>query len=188
MGNRKNIAVLSLQGDFLEHKEYFSPWANVFLARQKDELSKADAIILPGGESTSIGKMLRFQGLEEVIIKKVKQGVPILGTCAGAIILGRGGEYSLGLIDITVERNAYGRQINSFEVALDIPVLGKEKFSCVFIRAPRFISTGKDVEVLASHKRTPVFVRKDNIVCLSFHPELSDDRFAEWFVSCVLHS
>ena len=175
------MGVLSLQGDFLEHLKYFSSLAKVREVRNKSDLDGLDAIVFPGGESTTIGKMLKRQNLRDLLIKKIKGGLLTLGTCAGSIILGRGSEYSMNLIDLEVERNAYGRQLDSFEVKLDISSLGEDKFSCCFIRAPKFSKVGKGVEVLASYKRFPIFVRQKNIVCTSFHPELADDRFAEFF-------
>jgi len=184
------IGVLALQGDFREHI-----WAlqrlgvEALAVKSLSELEKVDGLIIPGGESTSIGRIAQVTGIGERIVQIAKEGLPIYGTCAGMILLAkkivdRPNQYTFGLMDIIVQRNAYGRQIESFEVYLDVARLGKLK--AVFIRAPKIVELGKDVEVLASYDNTPILVQQDNLLASSFHPELTDDlRIHEYFVKMV---
>ncbi|WP_448524229.1 pyridoxal 5'-phosphate synthase glutaminase subunit PdxT [Pseudothermotoga sp.] len=184
------IGVLALQGDFREHI-----WAlhrlgvEAFAVKTVPDLEKVDGLIIPGGESTSIGRIAQETGVGEKIVQLAKEGLPIYGTCAGMILLAkrivdRPNQYGFGLMDIAVRRNAYGRQIESFEVYLDVARLGRVK--AVFIRAPKIVELGKDVEVLASYDNTPVLVQQGNLLASSFHPELTDDlRIHEYFVKMV---
>ncbi len=184
------IGVLALQGDFREHI-----WAlqrlgvEAFAVKTVRDLEKVDGLIIPGGESTSIGRIAQETGVGEKIVQLAKEGLPIYGTCAGMILLAKRivdhpDQYSFGLMDIAVRRNAYGRQIESFEVYLDVAKLGRVK--AVFIRAPKIVELGKDVEVLASYDNTPVLVQQGNLLASSFHPELTDDlRIHEYFVKMV---
>lgn len=168
------IGVLALQGDFREHiqvlKKLSTPAKEIRSIKDMD----IDALIIPGGESTTIGKLLETSGLSDEIIRKHNKGMPIYGSCAGAILLARNIKYynqpTLGLIDITIERNSYGRQINSFVAEIDIQ--GKP-FHAIFIRAPRILKT--DAEILAIHNKDPVLINKDKILISTFHPELTDD-------------
>ncbi len=173
------IGVLALQGDFHEHLELLATLGvaarNV---RTPDDVAACDGLILPGGESTTIGKLMRRFGLDQAIRELHAAGKPIYGTCAGAILLSaevvENDVHNLGLLDARISRNAYGRQIDSFECELPVIGLG-EPFPAVFIRAPRFVSVGAGVEVLAAIDDEPVLVRQGNLLASSFHPELTDD-------------
>jgi 5'-phosphate synthase pdxT subunit len=167
--------VLALQGDFREHARAFAELgATPVEVRTPEELAAVDALAIPGGESTTISKLARSAGLVEPIVERARGGMPILGTCAGMIVMAErviGLEPLLGLVDITVERNGYGRQIDSFEVDLDVegvdhPVRG------VFIRAPVVTEVGAGVHVLSEHDGRPVVLEQGNLVVASFHPEL----------------
>lgn len=167
--------VLALQGDFREHAGAFADLgASPVDVRTPAELSNVDCLAIPGGESTTMGKLACSAELIEPILERAAAGMPILGTCAGMIVLARrveGGEPLLGLFDITVRRNAYGPQVDSFEADLDVegidhPVRG------VFIRAPRVEDVGSDVRVLAEHEGHPVVLEQGNLLVASFHPEL----------------
>jgi 5'-phosphate synthase pdxT subunit len=167
--------VLALQGDFREHVRAFADaGATPVEVRTPAQLADVDVLAIPGGESTTIGKLAHAYGLVEPIRERAAAGMPILGTCAGMIVLARrveGGVPLLSLVDITVRRNAYGRQVDSFETDLDVegidhPVRG------VFIRAPRVEDVGGDVRVLATHEGHPVVLRQGRILVASFHPEL----------------
>jgi pyridoxal 5'-phosphate synthase pdxT subunit len=174
------IGVLALQGNFREHGAMLRRLgADVVEVRKAEQLDGLDGLVIPGGESTTFIRLMRLYGLDEAVRRF---GRPILGTCAGMIVLDRA---HLGLVDIDVERNAYGRQVASFEADLDlagevVPLRG------VFIRAPRVRGTGGDVEVLAEHEGEPVLVRDGRVVVASFHPELTDDtRVHERFLDLV---
>jgi 5'-phosphate synthase pdxT subunit len=150
--------------------------------RKASDLEGLDGLILPGGESTTIGKLLDRYGLIEPIRERVAQGMGIWGTCAGMILLATQvenalpGQPLLELMDTTVVRNAYGRQVDSFETALDVPALGPEPVPAVFIRAPRIKTCGPEVEVLATHQGEVVAARQGRLLATSFHPELTRDR------------
>lgn len=186
------IGVLGLQGDFREHLEMLARLGvaarNV---RTPEAVLACDGLILPGGESTTIGKLMVRFGVDEAIRELHRRGAPIFGTCAGAILLCRevldGEVHHLGLLDARIRRNAYGRQIDSFEADLDLPSLGAEGYRAVFIRAPRFAEVGDGVEVLAAIDGEPVFVRQGNLLAATFHPELTDDPRIHRFV-CDLAS
>lgn len=150
-------------------------------ARTPEDLDALDGLILPGGESTTISMGIEAAGLADAIARLHTAGTPILGTCAGMIVADRD---HLGLIDITTRRNAFGRQLSSFEE--DIPLAGIEgpDFRAVFIRAPWVEDHGDDVEILAEIRGHPVAVRQGNVTAVSFHPELTpDDRLHAWFAS-----
>jgi len=167
------IGVLASQGDFAAHAEMLrSLGAEPVELRNPDELEDLDGLVIPGGESTTITKAIARDGLEPAIRAHAAGGRPILGTCAGMIVCDR---EHLGLVDATAERNAFGRQIASFEVELQIEGLGPDPVRAVFIRAPRIVSHGDDVEVLASVDGHPVAVRQGQVVLCAFHPELTDD-------------
>jgi 5'-phosphate synthase pdxT subunit len=158
--------------------------------RNERDLASADALIVPGGESTTVIRLLERFGLVEPIRARVRGGMPLWGTCMGMIVAAREvadlAQDTLGLLDITVRRNAFGRQIASAEVALDIPALGAEPFPAVFIRAPWVERAGPGVEVLASLDGHGVFVRQGSVIGTSFHPELTgDDRLHAYFVSML---
>lgn len=168
--------VLALQGDFREHAHVFADLgASPVEVRTPEDLAGVDALAIPGGESTTISKLARSAGLVEPIVERANAGMPILGTCAGMIVMARrvegGLEPLLGLVDVTVRRNAYGRQVDSFEADLEVegvehPVRG------VFIRAPVVENVGDGVRVLAALEGTPVVLEQGNLVIASFHPEL----------------
>ncbi len=193
------IGILSLQGDIEEHVSMMKKALDrtgmpgeVSWVKTPEEVSSVDALVIPGGESTTIGKLLRLYGIDNEIRKLAEKGVPIMGTCAGLVLLSNSGceevektgQPLLGLIDASVERNAFGRQKESFEADIGIPVLGKEKYHAVFIRAPAITKTGKDVNILAGYNGKIVAAEKNNIILLAFHPELSGDtRMHEYFLS-----
>jgi 5'-phosphate synthase pdxT subunit len=171
--SRLRIGVLASQGDFAAHAEMLrSLGAEPVEVRNPDELARLDGLVIPGGESTTITKAIERDELEPAIRAHAEAGRPILGTCAGMIVCDR---EHLGLVDAIAERNAFGRQIASFEVELEIDGLGPDPLRAVFIRAPRIVSHGDDVEVLASVDGHPVAVRQGQIVLCAFHPELTDD-------------
>lgn len=182
------VGVLSVQGDFAKHLEALSKLGVEGIeVRTPEDLGKAERLILPGGESTTVGLLLSRFGLGEAIQKRAHEGMPIWGTCMGMILLaktieGREAQFSLGLLDITVRRNAFGAQVHSFEDSvvlegIDSAVLG------VFIRAPIVVEFGPDVQVLGKYQDKIVAVRQGNVIGTSFHPELTDDlRVHEWFL------
>ncbi|MHB8730189.1 MAG: pyridoxal 5'-phosphate synthase glutaminase subunit PdxT [bacterium] len=158
--------------------------------RTPEDLATVDALIIPGGESTTIGKLAVTYGLDKAIPARVREGMPVYGTCAGMIALSRqagGGEPPLlRLMNITVQRNAYGRQVDSFETELEIPALGGPPLHAVFIRAPMIEAVGPDVEVLASLGGKPVLARQGNMLVSAFHPELTaDDRVHRYFIEML---
>jgi pyridoxal 5'-phosphate synthase pdxT subunit len=165
--------VLASQGDFAAHARMLEQLgAEAAEVRAPEQLGVLDALVIPGGESTTITKAIERDGLEPAIRAHVDRGRPILGTCAGMIVCDR---EHLGLIDLTARRNAFGRQIASFEADLVVRGLGPEPLRAVFIRAPWVESHGPGVEVLAEVDGHPVAVREGAVVACSFHPELTDD-------------
>jgi pyridoxal 5'-phosphate synthase pdxT subunit len=170
------VGILALQGDVREHVDMLRGLdAATVPVRTNEDLQTVDALVLPGGESTTIGFMLDEHGMIDPLRKRVDDGLPVLGTCAGAILLAKtieGGEVPrIGLLDAVVHRNAYGRQVDSFEDDVDVDGVGH--VHAVFIRAPVIESTGEGVEVLATYRDGPVVVRQRNILAATFHPELS---------------
>lgn len=188
------IGVLALQGDVAEHEAMLArSGAEPVAVKRADQLDEVAGLIIPGGESTTIGKLLRRFELLDLLRERARDGFPIYGTCAGMILLadeieGAGVDQpAIGGMDITVERNAFGRQRESFETDLAIPEVGKEPLHAVFIRAPLIKRLGDGVEVLARLEdgRT-VAARQDNLLVTSFHPELTDDsRMHRYFVDMV---
>ncbi|MGH3092289.1 MAG: pyridoxal 5'-phosphate synthase glutaminase subunit PdxT [Gaiellaceae bacterium] len=175
------IGVLALQGNFREHAAMLRRLgADVVEVRKPGELEDLDGLVIPGGESTAIGRLVRIYGLEEALGRFER---PVFGTCAGMILLGRDG--LLGRVDVGVRRNAYGRQVASFEADLDLG--GEEELlRGVFIRAPQVADVGPDVEVLAELDGEPVLLRDGRYLVASFHPELTDDtRVHERFLEMV---
>jgi len=172
------IGILSLQGGVEEHiKAIIACGAETIEIKGAEQLKGIDALILPGGESTTMRLLSKPRGLLNELRRAVKSGMPVFGTCAGTILLAKNagkGKGLVGAMDICVERNAYGRQVDSFEAALGIKGFGK-KFPGVFIRAPEIRSVGRGVEVLSKFDGKPVLVRQGNMLAATFHPELSDD-------------
>ena len=170
-----------MQGAFAEHIEALArSGAKTRLVRRKEDLDGLDGIVLPGGESTTMTMLLERMGLLDAVKQAIANGLPTLATCAGMIVLARevtdgmNGQRGLGLLDVSVQRNGYGRQVDSFEADLDIKGLVGKSFPGVFIRAP-FVHSAGGTEVLATHEGVPVAVKQGNILALCFHPELSDD-------------
>ena len=188
----KRIGVLALQGDVVEHLHALQrAGAEPVEVKNERELTSVDALIVPGGESTTVIRLLERFGLVAPIKARVRDGMPFWGTCMGMIVAAREvadlEQDTLGVLDITVRRNAFGRQIASAEVDLDVPVLGAPAFPAIFIRAPWVERAGAGVEVLASLDGHGVFVRAGNVIGTSFHPELTgDDRLHRYFISLVV--
>lgn len=185
--SRPTIGVLALQGDFLEHISTIETLGyRALTVRTKTDLDKVDGLILPGGESTAIGLQLRDSGLGQAIQQRARTGFPLYGTCAGCILLAKkvDSEFSLKLINITVERNAYGRQIDSFDEPIASTVF--PKLRGVFIRAPRILAVGPGVQILATHGSDPVLVQQNNILAGAFHPELTNESTVhKYFIQLV---
>jgi pyridoxal 5'-phosphate synthase pdxT subunit len=176
------VGVLALQGDFEAHaKTLRQLGAHPCEVRSPADMEGLDALVIPGGESTTIGKGIASAGLEPALRAHHEAGRPILGTCAGMIICDA---EHLGFVDATAKRNAFGRQLQSFEVDLEVEGVGDELLQAVFIRAPWIESWGPEVEVLASHEGHPVAIRDGNVLACAFHPELTDDpRFHAIFMA-----
>jgi pyridoxal 5'-phosphate synthase pdxT subunit len=197
-GSTPKVGVLGLQGGFAEHlaalRQCGVDAADVRTARQ---IEACDALVIPGGESTTMLKLLDRFDLRATLVERIREGLPVFGTCAGAIVLSSqasDGEVPLGVLDLSVRRNAYGRQVESFEADVDIRGLGLVRG--VFIRAPVFAATGDGVEVLATlpseqgngkgSRGRPVLVRSGRMLASSFHPELTDDlRLHRYFLTDV---
>lgn len=181
--------VLALQGDFREHARTLSDaGATPREVRTVADLGEVDCLVIPGGESTTISKLAHLYGLVEPIRERALEGMPLFGTCAGMILMAKrvvGIEPLLGLMDVTVHRNAYGRQVDSFEA--DIEVDGVDHpVRAVFIRAPMVEDIGAEVKVLASHEGHPVVIEQGNLLAASFHPELvGETRLHEYFLRKV---
>lgn len=193
------IGVLALQGAIEEHvqatKSAFKSLGvegEVLWVKKPEHLEGIQGLIIPGGESTVMGRLMETSGLLEAIKKFAREGKPILGTCSGMVLLakevydrvvGKTGQPTLKLMDITVERNAFGRQGESFEEDLEIPLLGEKKFKGVFIRAPVIQSMGDNVKPLCRLNGKIVAAQQNNILATSFHPELAEDtRLHEFFI------
>jgi 5'-phosphate synthase pdxT subunit len=174
------IGILAVQGNFREHAAMLRRLlAEPVEVRKPEQLAGLDGLVVPGGESTTFVRLMRLYGLEDAI-RRFEQ--PVLGTCAGLIVLDRD---HLGLVDVEVARNAYGRQVSSFEADLDL-VGDETPLRGVFIRAPRVTGTGDDVEVLAKLDGEPVLLRQGRFLVATFHPELTDDtRVHELFLESV---
>ncbi|MFC3041026.1 pyridoxal 5'-phosphate synthase glutaminase subunit PdxT [Virgibacillus xinjiangensis] len=184
------IGVLALQGAVREHiRSVKESGAYAIEVKRKEQLDEIDGLILPGGESTTMRRLIDSYGFFEAIQKFGEQGKPVFGTCAGLILMASSIEGQkdahLGLMDMKVARNAFGRQVASFEAELDIGRIG-EPFNAVFIRAPYITETGVEVEVLATYEERIVAARQGQYLCTAFHPELTDDnRIIAYFVSMV---
>lgn len=203
MSNIK-VGVLGIQGDIEENilsteeaLKKLNLRGTVESVRYSESVAELDGLILPGGESTVIGSLLSIQGkVFQTIEKKIKEGMPVLGTCAGLIMLskrtydkvvGETKQKLFGMLDVVIERNAFGRQHESFEVDLKIPVLGNEPFRGIFIRSPIVNNVGESVTILSKLNDKIVAVKQNNIIGTSFHPELSTDRrLHELFIKDIL--
>jgi 5'-phosphate synthase pdxT subunit len=198
------VGVLGIQGDIEENilstdeaLKKLNLRGTVESVRYSESIAELDGLILPGGESTVIGSLLSIQGkVFQTIEKKITEGMPVLGTCAGLIMLskrtydkviGETKQKLFGMLDVVIERNAFGRQHESFEVDLEIPVLGKEPFRGIFIRSPIVNNVGDSVTILTKLNDKIVAVKQNNIIGTSFHPELSADRrLHELFIKDIL--
>ena len=185
------VGVLALQGDFSEHLAALEGLdCHSVPVKHPTEVRECDALVIPGGESTTIGKLCQRFGLDEAIVELSQAGAPIWGTCAGMILLAKeieGSEqWRLGLMDITVRRNAFGRQVDSFEAELSVVGLADGLVQAVFIRAPFVTDVGEGVQVLATFEDKTVMVRQGNLLATAFHPELTEDgRIHEYFLSMI---
>jgi len=172
------IGILAIQGAFVEHQRMLERLdTECFEIRKPDDLcKKMDGLILPGGESTVMSKLLRELDLSDPMNEMIREGLPVMGTCAGSILLAKnviGGEAHFSTLPVTIERNAYGRQLSSFETRSEFN--GNSDTLMIFIRAPAIVDIENDVKVLAHIDDVPVAVRYENQMAISFHPELSDD-------------
>jgi pyridoxal 5'-phosphate synthase pdxT subunit len=185
---RPRVGVLAVQGAFAEHEEALAAaGAAPVEVRTPADLEGLDAVVLPGGESTTLGLVAEGSGLLAALRERIAGGLPALGTCAGMIVLARattgGAQPLIGGMDIVVRRNAFGRQVASFEAPVEVPALGPEPVDAVFIRAPWIEEAGPGVEVLASHAGHGVAARQGDLMVTAFHPELSGERrFHDWLV------
>jgi 5'-phosphate synthase pdxT subunit len=208
------IGVIALQGNIQEHVDALKRTLDernengeIVKIRHRGCVQSCDALIIPGGESTTLCRLIQREGMYTEIRRAASQGIPILGTCAGLILLAkegdeeveRAGQELLKLMDIRVKRNAFSRQRESFEIPLEVPVLGESPFHAVFIRAPAIVHSEKDVEVIAKLIWTDspserdlheyiIAARQGYLLALAFHPELTDDmRFHHYFIDMVNH-
>lgn len=185
------VGVLAAQGAFREHIIALRACGvDALDVRKAEQLDGIDALVIPGGESTAIARLLQDFGMFDKVRALGEAGLPIFGTCAGMVLLAReierSGQPRLGLMDIVVRRNAFGRQVESFEADLDIPVLGKEPLRGVFIRAPYVTSTGPGVRVLATLDDKIVLVEQGKFLAAAFHPELTPDlRLHQYFLAKI---
>lgn len=185
----RRVGVVSVQGDFEKHISAFQRCAadiHPVEVRTPAELAHVERVVIPGGESTTVGLLMQRHGLGEALRSAAQEGMPVWGTCMGMILMARQVEgrdqYSLGLLDITVARNAFGAQVHSFEDEVFVSCL-KRPVTGVFIRAPVVTRIGPGVEALAEYEGRVVAVRQGNLVGTSFHPELTDDvSLHEWFL------
>ena len=185
------FGVLSIQGDVLENIlsvraaiDALGIDGTVTAIRTPDEISKVDGLVIPGGESTTIGQLSKFNGSLKILKEKIEQGMPVLGICAGMVLLsnnandkvvGKIDQPLLNILDIKLERNSFGRQRESFESDISLDSIGIPKFNGVFIRAPSISDVGSDVEVLSKFNEKIIAVKKNNVIGVAFHPELTSD-------------
>ncbi len=185
------IGILALQGAFREHKQVITRLGEEALEiRLPEQLHNVDGLIIPGGESTTIGKLMLRYALIEPIKQLAAQGKPVMGTCAGMILLAKdivgSDQPRLGFMDVSVIRNGFGRQVESFEVDLAIDAIGSVPFRAVFIRAPYIKSVAPQVGILAQLEDKVVMARQGNFLACAFHPELTaDDRIHSYFLKMV---
>jgi 5'-phosphate synthase pdxT subunit len=198
------IGILSIQGDIEENvnatkealKQLDIP-GEIINVKDHDEIQDIDGLIIPGGESTVISTLISLRpSTWELLKNKINEGLPVMGTCAGLIMLskeakdktiGKTRQKLLESLDISVERNAFGRQHESFETDLEIPAIGEKPFRAIFIRGPIIKEIGKDVEILAKYNNKIVAVKQNNLIGTSFHPELTEDfRLHSYFIKTIL--
>ena len=186
-----NLGVLSIQGDVLENIlsikaaiDALDIDGTVTSVRTPDEISKVDGLVIPGGESTTIGQLSKINGSLKILKEKIERGMPVLGICAGMILLsktvndkvvGKIDQPLLDILDIKLERNSFGRQRESFESDISLNSIGIPTFNGVFIRAPSISDVGSDVEILSKFNEKIVAVKKNNVIAVAFHPELTTD-------------
>lgn len=200
-----NVGVLSVQGDVAENafatKQALSELGEtgkVILVKSPEQFSNLDGLIIPGGESTMIGQLSLVNGALKTIKEKVESGMPVLGTCAGLIvlskntkdrILGKTDQPLLDLLDVQVERNSFGRQKDSFESEISMTEIGIDKLNGVFIRAPSITEVGKNVKVISKFNEKIIAVKQGNILATAFHPELSSDvSLHKYFIKMIKES
>ncbi len=185
------IGVLAFQGDFARHLKVFSELGcRTRGVRRPGELKGLDGLVIPGGESTTMGLLMERFGLLEAIQEIAAQGLSIMGTCAGAILLSReirdSAQPRLGIMNTKIQRNAYGRQVDSFEADIPMSAIGGSAIRGVFIRAPKYVFCGPEVTVLAEFEDAPVIVQQERFLALTFHPELTGDhRIQRYFLSII---
>jgi len=186
------IGVLGIQGDIQEHLRAINRIGHEPVwVKDVPTLESVDALAMPGGESTTMTKLLKRFGIWDTLRERIVDGLPVFATCAGMILLSEGVENypaqdTLRVLDVTIERNGYGRQANSFEADLYMNYLGDVPFRAIFIRAPKISSIGEGVEVLANYNGVPVLVRHKSIMAASFHPELTSDfRLHMYFIEAI---
>jgi len=188
----QTVGVLALQGAFAAHLLAFESLGQKTLqVRNEEDLASVDALVFPGGESTAMSHLLRTSEMFEPINSRLSEGMPAFGTCAGMIMLstsvidGRQDQRSFGVIDIDVRRNAYGRQVDSFEMDIDVDGL-QSPFHASFIRAPQVVRCGSGVSVLANLAESPILVKQDSVMVAAFHPELGvDNRIHAMFLEML---
>ena len=188
---KKRVGVLALQGAFREHRQVLEQLGcEAVEVRKTSDLDGIHGLIIPGGESTTIGKLLQNDHLGDEIKELGAKDLAIFGTCAGMILLSKtivgSDQYSLNLMDTTVERNAFGRQVASFETDLQVPAMGSQPVRAVFIRAPFLREVAPNVGILAEYDRKIVFARQGNLLASAFHPELTPDhRVHQYFLRMI---
>ncbi len=197
-----NVGILSIQGDvqenFLSTKAAFDELGidgNITQVKTPDEISKLDGLIIPGGESTTIGQLSLVNGALKILNEKIENGMPVLGICAGMIMLsktaddrvvGKTDQVLLNILDIKLQRNSFGRQQDSFESDISMDSIGIPKFNGIFIRAPSVSDVGSDVEILSKFNEQIIAVKKGNVIGTAFHPELTTDvSLHKYFVNLV---
>lgn len=185
------IGVLALQGAFREHRYLINKCGYEALEiRKPEQLNEVDGLIIPGGESTTIGKLLEDFNIKDTLVNLAEKGLPIYGTCAGLIVMAKeildSNQRRLGIMDIKAKRNAFGRQVDSFEAEMVVPELGEEPLKAVFIRAPYIVEAGENVQLLAKINDKIVFAKQGNLLVTAFHPELTSDlRVHKYFLEIV---
>lgn len=187
------IGVLAMQGAFEEHASMFEKLrVETVQVKKLKDLTNLNGLVIPGGESTTIGKLLVEYNMLEPLREKCWKGLPVFGTCAGMVLLSKQVEDSLpgqpvlGVLNVKTRRNAFGRQVDSFEAVVDVPDLGEKPFPGVFIRAPLVESVNNGVEILGRLNEKVVAVRQDNLLATAFHPELTSDlRFHNYFIDII---